>query len=209
MTLNLLFRSGLSLLLITPLLACGPHSDGSSESVESAVQVNGAGDITDPETSGSVDDIQEASEAPQSSGVISQQNHAEVPAAQDVTTKPDSTPARTEEAAAEQQEEGVVVAEATTDTPAEQYQPLEEIREIQTGRKPLDLSLPSMDWADDDNRDFNSTRQSLPDVFRYQKPENGMNLSGKLHWDEDEETTNMSLEESIKGAEVELQFRLP
>ena len=65
-----------------------------------------------------------------------------------------------------------------------------------------------MNWdADDSNKDFNSQR--MPDVFRYKKTESGMNLSGKLHWDEDEEATHMSLEESIKGAEVELQFRLP
>lgn len=92
------------------------------------------------------------------------------------------------------------------------YQPLEDVRLLQHSatvqRKTLDLTLPNMNWdADDNTRDFNNQR--MPDVFRYQKTESGMNLSGKLHWDEDEEATHMSLEESIKGAEVELQFRLP
>ena len=93
-------------------------------------------------------------------------------------------------------------------TSGEKYQPLEDIHQLQNGRRTLDLSLPSMNWDDEQKGDFNNS-QSLPDVFRYKKPENGMNLSGKLHWDEDEEATHMSLEESIKGAEVELQFRLP
>lgn len=100
---------------------------------------------------------------------------------------------------------------ASSDTP-DAYRPLEDVRTMQqpgtTQRKPLDLSLPTMNWETDDvGKDFNSQR--MPDVFRYQKTESGMNLSGKLHWDEDEEATRMSLEESIKGAEVELQFRLP
>ena len=36
-----------------------------------------------------------------------------------------------------------------------------------------------------------------------------MNLSGKLYWDESEEARTRPIEETIKGAEVELQFYLP
>ena len=109
--------------------------------------------------------------------------------------------------------DGVDEGEADADQEdIDAYQPLEDVRLLQDSatvqRKTLDLTLPNMNWdADDNTGDFN--RQRMPDVFRYQKTESGMNLSGKLHWDEDEEATHMSLEESIKGAEVELQFRLP
>ena len=36
-----------------------------------------------------------------------------------------------------------------------------------------------------------------------------MNVSGRLHWDESAEAESLPITETILGAEVELQLRLP
>ena len=41
------------------------------------------------------------------------------------------------------------------------------------------------------------------------KKEERMNVSGRLHWDESEEAESLPITETILGAEVELQLRLP
>jgi len=73
-------------------------------------------------------------------------------------------------------------------------------------KPPLNLSLPREDWGDGSYR---SRSNVLPDVFARRIPEQVMNLSGKLYWDESEEARTRPIEETIKGAEVELQFYLP
>ena len=74
-------------------------------------------------------------------------------------------------------------------------------------KRPLNLSLPSMSWESMDNN--GSSRGVLPDVFREIPQESTLNFSGKLLWDESEEARQMPIEDTIKGAEVELQFYLP
>ncbi len=73
-------------------------------------------------------------------------------------------------------------------------------------KPPLNLSLPRENWGDGSYR---SRSNVLPDVFARRIPEQGMNLSGKLYWDESEEARTRPIEETIKGAEVKLQFYLP
>jgi hypothetical protein len=74
-------------------------------------------------------------------------------------------------------------------------------------KRPLNLSLPSMSW--ESIGDTGSYRGVLPDVFREIPQESTLNFSGKLLWDESEEARQMPIEDTIKGAEVELQFYLP
>ena len=74
-------------------------------------------------------------------------------------------------------------------------------------KRPLNLSLPSMSWESMENN--GSSRGVLPDVFREIPQESTLNFSGKLLWDESEEARQMPIEDTIKGAEVELQFYLP
>ena len=74
-------------------------------------------------------------------------------------------------------------------------------------KRPLNLSLPSMSWESMGNN--GSSRGVLPDVFREIPQESTLNFSGKLLWDESEEARQMPIEDTIKGAEVELQFYLP
>ncbi|TNC91553.1 hypothetical protein [Thalassolituus sp.] len=92
---------------------------------------------------------------------------------------------------------------------AQTYQPLEMLEEYKNNndRQPLNLSLPAMYWDKNPGRVENNG--ILPDVFQPLTTDPKMNFSGRLHWDESEEARNLSVEDSIKGAEVELQFFLP
>jgi len=64
-----------------------------------------------------------------------------------------------------------------------------------------------MSW--ENKYDQVSDQGVLPDVFRPIPEDQRLNLSGKILWDESEEARELSVEDSIKGAEVELQFYLP
>ena len=80
------------------------------------------------------------------------------------------------------------------------------LHDYTTEKPPLNLSLPRENWGEGS---FRSRSNVLPDVFARRIPEQGANLSGKLYWDESEEARTRPIEETIKGAEVELQFYLP
>ena len=204
---SFLCRTGLSLALVTLLLACGPEPDAAA-----GTDPAGAGLLSEallPQASAATSGVDAEETAAESTPVYSQQSVPETapePVAETGQTDSAATSSVGNPATGPDPVGSAEVAQGMTS--GEKYQPLEDIHQLQNGRRTLDLSLPSMNWDDEQKGDFNNS-QSLPDVFRYKKPENGMNLSGKLHWDEDEEATHMSLEESIKGAEVELQFRLP
>lgn len=100
-------------------------------------------------------------------------------------------------------------AMATTDDVSVKYRPLETLEDYKNNkdRQPLNLSLPAMYW--DKNPGVVQNNGILPDVFQPMISDPRMNLSGRLHWDESEEAKNLSVEDTITGAEVELQFRLP
>jgi len=177
--------SGICILLALPLLACGRQPEAGVSAV--TVTETAVTSLSDTES-----------------------------AAPEEHTDPDSSAADSTEAgsgamAAADTDRSHEAQTATADDSTSVYEPLESIRVLQqpagSERRKLDLSLPHMNWDSDGSRDFSSQR--MPDVFSYQKPVPGMNLSGKLHWDEDQEAPPRSLEESITGAEVELQFRLP
>lgn len=88
------------------------------------------------------------------------------------------------------------------------YDPLHELEENNNNsRQPLNLTLPSMNWEKTGKRmhDYGV----LPDVFQRIQSDPSMNVSGKIHWDESEAARELSVEDTIKGAEVELQFYLP
>lgn len=87
------------------------------------------------------------------------------------------------------------------------YAPLDEVTNNNKSRQVLNLTLPRMAWESDAEHQRNSG--VLPDVFRPLPQEQKMNLSGRLHWDESEAARQLSVEDSIKGAEVELKFFLP
>lgn len=87
------------------------------------------------------------------------------------------------------------------------YSPLEEVNEKNKSRQLLNLTLPRTEWVGDE-RGMNS-KGVLPNVFNPLPAEQKMNLSGRIHWDESEKARELSVEDSIKGAEVELQFYLP
>ncbi len=70
----------------------------------------------------------------------------------------------------------------------------------------LNLSLPELEW---DDQSWHSERETYPDFFRHQQKEERMNVSGRLHWDESAEAESLPITETILGAEVELQLRLP
>lgn len=70
----------------------------------------------------------------------------------------------------------------------------------------LNLSLPDMEW---DEQSWHSDAKAYPDFFRAQEEDKRMNLSGRLHWDESEEARSLPITETILGAEVEVQVRLP
>jgi len=74
-------------------------------------------------------------------------------------------------------------------------------------RQPLNLTLPSMSWESNDNA--MTELGVLPDVFRDVPADSKLGLSGKILWDESEEARQLPVEDTIKGAEVELQFYLP
>jgi len=99
-------------------------------------------------------------------------------------------------------------ADSDTITDEEMYQPLKGlIEKNKNNRQPLNLSLPTMSW--ENKYDQVSDQGVLPDVFRPIPEDQRLNLSGKILWDESEEARELSVEDSIKGAEVELQFYLP
>lgn len=78
--------------------------------------------------------------------------------------------------------------------------------ETEPVRPALNLSLPEMDW---DNQEWRSDASSYPDFFRSGTEEPRLNVSGRLHWDESEEAETLPLTDTILGAEVEFQVRLP
>ncbi|MFT6421456.1 MAG: hypothetical protein ACJA2K_000168 [Thalassolituus sp.] len=96
--------------------------------------------------------------------------------------------------------------DATDDVPLT-YSPLDEVIDNNKNRQILNLTLPTMAWKTDSNG--MSNHGVLPNVFRPLPHEQTVNLSGRIHWDESEEARQLSVEDSIKGAEVELKFFLP
>ena len=96
--------------------------------------------------------------------------------------------------------------DATDDVPLT-YSPLDEVIDNNKNRQILNLTLPTMAWETDSNG--MSNHGVLPNVFRPLPHEQTVNLSGRIHWDESEEARKLSVEDSIKGAEVELKFFLP
>jgi hypothetical protein len=96
--------------------------------------------------------------------------------------------------------------DATDDVPLT-YSPLDEVIDNNKNRQILNLTLPTMAWETDSNG--MSNHGVLPNVFRPLPLEQTVNLSGRIHWDESEEARQLSVEDSIKGAEVELKFFLP
>lgn len=96
--------------------------------------------------------------------------------------------------------------DATDDVPLT-YSPLDEVIDNNKNRQILNLTLPTMAWETDSNG--MSNHGVLPNVFRPLPHEQTLNLSGRIHWDESEEARQLSVEDSIKGAEVELKFFLP
>lgn len=96
--------------------------------------------------------------------------------------------------------------EVTEDVPLS-YAPFDDVAENNKNRQPLNLQLPSIVWEADNDR--MSSNGVLPNVFRPLQLEQKMNFSGRLHWDESEAARELSVEESITGAEVELKFFLP
>lgn len=106
-------------------------------------------------------------------------------------------------------EEGVAEAEESSEAEKTFLKTVTKVKEENKNKdkRPLNLSLPSMSWESMDNN--GSSRGVLPDVFREIPQESTLNFSGKLLWDESEEARQMPIEDTIKGAEVELQFYLP
>ncbi|WP_221799410.1 hypothetical protein [Oceanobacter mangrovi] len=89
----------------------------------------------------------------------------------------------------------------------EQWQsPTEQQAELQP-HQPLNLTLPEMEWQTEQTT--TGPRASLPNMFQSKTPESAMGWSGKLYWDESEEAQTKPLNETITGAEVELQIKLP
>lgn len=70
----------------------------------------------------------------------------------------------------------------------------------------LNLSLPELEW---DDQGWAGDAAAYPDFFRQQQREERMSVSGRLHWDESEEAEALPITDTILGAEVELQLRLP
>ena len=106
-------------------------------------------------------------------------------------------------------EEGVAETEESSEAEKTFLKTVTKVKEENKNKdkRPLNLSLPSMSWESMDNN--GSSRGVLPDVFREIPQESTLNFSGKLLWDESEEARQMPIEDTIKGAEVELQFYLP
>jgi hypothetical protein len=98
------------------------------------------------------------------------------------------------------------INDATENVPLT-YTPLDEVIDNNKNRQILNLTLPTMAWETDSNG--MSNHGVLPNVFRPLPHEQTVNLSGRIHWDESEEARQLSVEDSIKGAEVELKFFLP
>lgn len=74
-------------------------------------------------------------------------------------------------------------------------------------KQPLNLALPVISWDDSDEQI--RLQGYLPNIFRQLPSESKLSFSGKIHWDESEAAREMSVEDTIKGAELELQFYLP
>src|SRR5690606_35089679 len=70
----------------------------------------------------------------------------------------------------------------------------------------LNLSLPELEW---DDQGWAGHAAAYPYFVRQQQREERMNVSGRLHWDESEEAEALPITDTILGAEVELQLRLP
>ncbi len=74
-------------------------------------------------------------------------------------------------------------------------------------RPTLNLALPDLEW---DANEWHDNAPAYPDFFRGSKTvESRMNLSGRLLWDESEKAETLPIEDTILGAEVEVQLRLP
>lgn len=69
----------------------------------------------------------------------------------------------------------------------------------------LNLKLPDIDWEDE----VYGNPETFPNVFGKSRRESVLNWSGRLHIDESEEAKAKPLNETILGAEVELQLKLP
>lgn len=75
------------------------------------------------------------------------------------------------------------------------------------GRPRLNLQLPDLDW---DNSEWHQPSQRYPDFFYPGRDDaSRLNLSGRLHWDESEDAETKPITDTILGAELELQVRLP
>ncbi|MCD8520885.1 MAG: hypothetical protein LRY66_07025 [Saccharospirillaceae bacterium] len=69
----------------------------------------------------------------------------------------------------------------------------------------LNLTLPEMDW--DDHSYGNS--DAFPNLFDRRPKESVVHWSGRLHLDDSEEAETKPLKETILGAELELELKLP
>ena len=69
----------------------------------------------------------------------------------------------------------------------------------------LNLKLPEMEW--DDHSYGNS--DAFPNVFGKQPSNSVVHWSGRLHLDDSEEAKTKPLNETILGAELELELKLP
>lgn len=109
---------------------------------------------------------------------------------------------------------------ATVNTPQKEAEPDEGIEEV-TGAstrprlEPLDLSLPELTWRSDTEQwtpdSVEPLRNSIARAFENDmgSEEPGVELSGKLHWDESEAAENKPLQEAVMGAEFEIRIPLP
>ncbi len=79
------------------------------------------------------------------------------------------------------------------------------VRENTTEPVRLNLKLPDMDW---DEYSYGNS-DALPNVFSKQASESVVHWSGRLHLDSSEEAKAKPLNETILGAELELQLKLP
>jgi len=70
----------------------------------------------------------------------------------------------------------------------------------------LNLTLPDYEW-DDLQRMEQATL--IPDVFTHQSSQTRLNWSGRLHLDESDAAATRPIQDTILGAEVEVQLRLP
>lgn len=80
-------------------------------------------------------------------------------------------------------------------------------------QKPLDLSLPNTGWyalGPQKLADMDELERNIIRSFEQRKNEQSdIKWSGKLHWDESEAAQQKPLQDSVKGAELEIRIRLP